>query len=222
MRIIRFLLPVVLFFSACSGEITDLDRSGLKGKVKSISENQYEAFHKDDRWSAGKPVMFGHRIMNYNKEGFYMKSFVLSGAGDTIGYTTSRHEGGDLVEETFRSVDGRIARTILERVSDEQVNFEMWEGERLHYEGANYNDSKGKTVKQARVVNGVEEFSYYLYEKDLMVESYQENGYGVRSGTQIFEYTKFDDQGNWTTQLIYLTKDKIVPEMLTKREYEYY
>ncbi|MEN8157598.1 MAG: hypothetical protein ABFS10_11665 [Bacteroidota bacterium] len=222
MRNLLFLLPVILSLSACSGEITDLDRSGLKGEVKRITEHQYEAFHKDDRWTAGKPVMFGHRIMNYDKDGLYMKSFVLSEGGDTIGYTTCRHEGGDLVEETFHSADGRTARTILERVSDEQVNFEMWEGERLHYEGANYYDSKGRTEKQARVVNGVEEFSYYVYEKDLMVESYQENGSGVRSGTQIFEYTEFDDKGNWTTRLIYLTKDKIVPEMLTKREYEYY
>ena len=216
-----FILALIL--SSCSGGNSDLVKAGLKGNVSSVIEHQYEAVHKDDGWETGKPGMYGHRIIQYDTDGNYVKSLALTHAGDTIGYTKVRWEDGEKVEESFHSlVDGRTTRTLMERVSEEQVNFEVWEGENLHYEGASYFDSKGRVLSQVRVVNEREVTNRFEYDKNLMVKSYQEELSGEITVTQLYEYTEFDEKGNWTKRLIYLTEDRIVPEVITTREYQYY
>lgn len=215
-----FVLAVLL--SSCSGGNSDLAKAGLKGDVSSVIEHQFEAVHKDDGWVTGKPGMYGHRITEYDVEGKYVKSLALTHTGDTIGYTKVRWEDGEKVEEIFHSmIDRRTTRTIMERVSEQQVNFEVWEGETLHYEGASFFDSRGRVLRQVRVVNEREVMNHFVYDKDLMVKSFQEELSGDVSGTQLFEYTEFDENGNWTKRLIYLTEDRIVPEVITTREYRY-
>jgi len=102
----------------------------------------------------------------------------------------------------------------MERVSDEQVNFEVWEGETLHYEGASFFDSRERLVRQVRVVDNREVMNHFVYDKGLMVKSFQEELSGEVSGTQLYEYTEFDEEGNWTKRLIYPTEDRIVPEVI--------
>lgn len=216
------LFILVLILGSCSGGDSDLAKAGLKGNVSSVIEHQYEAVHKDDGWETGKPGMYGHRIIQYDKEGKYVKSLALTHTGDTIGYTKVRWEDGEKVEESFHSMlDGRTTRTLMERVSEDQVNFEVWEGETLHYEGASYFDSKGRVLSQIRVVNEREVTNRFEYDKSLMVKSYQEELSGEITGTQLYEYTEFDEKDNWTKRLIYLTEDRIVPEVITTRAYEY-
>lgn len=217
-----FILSFVLALTSCSGGDSDLAKSGLKGDISSIIVHQFEAVHRDDQWVEGKPVSYGHRIIQYDTEGSYVKSLALSHSGDTIGYTTVRKENGETVEEVFHSLmNGRSTRTIMERVDDRQVNFEVWEGERLHFEGASYYDSRGRLVSQVRVVENREVMNHFVYDKGLMVKSFQEELNGEISGTQLYEYTEFDQNGNWTKRLIYPTNDRIVPEMITTRVYQY-
>ena len=134
----------------------------------------------------GRPGMYGHRIIQYDAEGNYVKSLALNYAGDTIGYTTVRRENGEKVEEVFHSLlDGRTTRTIMERVNEKQVNFEVWEGETLHFEGASYFDSRGRLVSQVRVVDEREVINHFVYDKGFMVKSFQEELTGEISGTQL-------------------------------------
>lgn len=217
------LLAVMFLLASCSGGETDLDRSGLKGKVSSIIERQFRAVHKDGNWVAGDPVYSGCQVRNYSRDGFYVESIALAGSGDTLGFSRCRRVDGEMIEESFHSVmENRTTRTLFERVSDEQVNFEVWEGEQLHYEGASYNDSKGRVVRQIGVVNDLEVVNYFVYEKNLLVEHYQEDLSGNRTITQHYEYIDFDDQGNWTSRLIYVGEEKITPEVVGTREYLYY
>ena len=178
--------------------------------------------HKDDGWHPGKPGVYGHRIIQYDAGGNYIKSLALNHLSDTIGYTEVRKENGETVEEVFRSMlDGRTTRTLMERVDDSQVNFEVWEGEILHFEGASYFDSRDRLVRQVRVVDNREVMNHFVYDKGLMVKSFQEEQTGEVSGTQLYEYTEFDEEGNWTRRLIYPTDDRIVPEVITVRTYQY-
>ena len=217
-----FLFIWIVILSSCSGGGSDLDKAGLNGNISSVVENQYEAVHKDDGWVAGKPGVYGHRVIQYDSEGNYMKSLALTHTGDTIGYTTVRKEDGETVEEVFHSLqNGRTTRTIMERVSDKQVNFEVWEGEKLHFEGASYFDSKERIVSQVRAVDDREVINHFVYDKGLMVKSFQEELTGEITGTQLYEYTEFDEEGNWTKRLIYPTEDRIVPEVITIRTYHY-
>ncbi|HER08341.1 MAG TPA: hypothetical protein ENO20_05455 [Bacteroides sp.] len=223
---IRAVIPLYLMLillCSCSGPSGDLDEAGLKGKVKSITEHQYDARHEAGSWVPGDPSFYGHRIIHYDKDGVYTKSIALSAFNDTTGYTTCRREGGELVEEKYVStVEDRTTRSLMERVSDEQVNFEVWEGDRLYYEGANYFDARGRISRQIRVVNDLEVTNHYVYEKDLLVENYQLDHTGQRTLTQLYEYVEFDGKGNWTRKLVYVGTEKIVPDLVVTREIEYY
>ncbi|RPI42404.1 MAG: hypothetical protein EHM46_05230 [Bacteroidetes bacterium] len=195
----------------------------LTGKVKSVVEHQYEATLEDGRWVAGDPSFIGHWVMNYDRDGNYMESVALNYQGDTAGHSVVERKDGKIVEEEFHSVHlKRTTRTILEWVSDEQANFEIWEGEVLHYEGANFYDSRGRILRQIRHANGQEITNHYKYEKDLLVENYHEDLDGNRTFTQQYEYQDFDRKGNWTTRLIYAGGEKITPDLVVKREIEYY
>ncbi len=217
------MLVVISLLSACSSGSNDLDRSGLKGKVKSVKELQFEPTYENDHWVAGKPSVYGSRMVNYDKDGLYTGSFSLGRGGDTTGISTCKRENGEMVEENFLSTyDRTTSRTLLERVSAEQVNFEVWKGNQLMYEGANFFDSKGRILKQVQVGNDREVTVYHVYEKDLLVENYREEITGERTATQLYEYDNFDDQGNWTVKLIFVGEDKITPELIITRELTYY
>lgn len=222
MKNVFFILSLALILNSCGSGDSDLAKSGLKGDISSVIVHQYEAVHKDDQWVKGKPAAYGHRILEYDAEGSYVKSLALTHTGDTIGYTTVRKENGETVEEVFHSlVNGRTTRTLMERVDERQVNFEVWEGETLHFEGASYFDSRGRLVSQVRVVDNREVVNHFVYDKGLMVKSFQEELSGEISGTQLYEYTEFDEKGNWTKRLIYPSEDRIVPEVITTRVYQY-
>jgi len=211
-----------LFLLSCSSGDSDLSKRRLKGEVSMITETQHEAIHKNDQWTPGKSL-YGKRIIRYDKAGMYQGTAILTDAGDTLGITRIRREDGEMVEEVFRSsVNGRSTRTIMDKVSDEQTNFEVWEGDAQRYEGAFFYDSRGRTIRQVQVYDDMEESTYFVFEKDLVVESYQENEQGSRTNTQLFEYPEFDETGNWIKRLVYLDEDRIVPEVITLRNYTYY
>jgi len=128
-----------------------------------------------------------------------------------------------MVEEQFIATLGnRRSKTIMERVSDKQVNFEVWDGDELYYEGANYFDSKGRISKQIGVIEEKEYTNYFVYEKNLIVENYQEGMDGQRISTNLFEYETFDETGNWTLKYVYTTDEKLQPAYVITRELAYY
>lgn len=224
MKILHFpILIILMVLTSCSGDINDLDRSGLKGKVKSIKETQYEARHKDGKWVAGNLIIPGYRIVNYDQNGLYLELLSMGSDGDTAAIASCKRENGEMVEENYRTLfSNQTSRTILERVSKNQVNFELWKDSQLQYEGANYFDSKGRLVRQVQVVNDREVVMHHIFEKNLLVESYQEELDGSRSATRKYEYETFDEAGNWTMQLVYMEEDKITPKVVIKRELTYY
>jgi len=219
-------LPLLLLFSlliSCSSGSNDLSRSGIKGYVKSTKEQQFKATYQDDRWIAGDPSPMGVRVVNYDRDGLYVESFSLSTGGDTLGISKCKRENGELVEDNYFSrIDRKTTRTLRERVSDEQVNFEVWQDNQLIYEGANYFDGRGRITKQVQVGGDREVAIHHVYDKNLLVEHYREEVTGERTATQLYEYNDFDDKGNWTVKLIYVGEEKIKPEMVTTREIAYY
>ena len=225
------LLISLAFLVSCSGGPNDLGRNGLKGKVRTTMEFQCDATYENEQWVAGIDCENGYRAVEYDEDGFYRKAYNMADCGDTTRLSTTRRENGELVEETHFSriqmtpVHSRmvpVSRTVMDRVSDEQVNFEVWQDEQLRFEGTTYYDSKGRVDRQVQVVNNREVIVHHVYEKNLLVEIFQEELDGSRSGTQQYEYTEFDDQGNWTLRLIYNGEEKITPELTITRVLEYY
>lgn len=184
---------------------------------------QFTATYEGDRWVAGDPSRFGGRIVNYDRDGNYTETYTINSRGDTTGIATCKRENGEMVEEThMNTYNQTTTRTILERVSGDQVNFEVWREDQMLYEGANYFDGKGRVLRQVQVGGEREITIHHIYEKDLLVEHYQEEVTGERTATQLYDYDDFDDQGNWTVRLVYLGTEKIKPELVITRELEYY
>lgn len=223
-------LIIVLY--SCSGDVPDLMNSGLKGPVKSFKEVRCDPTYSNDKWVAGKPLGNDYRVVHFDREGSFIESYSLGTQGDTLGKSTcTRDKNGDIVEEVFftkfwltpkESRMYQTSRTVLERVSDDQVNFEVWKGEQRVNEGANFYDKKGRLIRQVHVVSGQEMTVHYMYEKGLLVENYQEDIHGNRNATQLYAYDNFDDRGNWTLKLIYVDEDMIAPDVAINREIEYY
>ncbi len=233
MRPISLLTLLALFFIlfSCSGETNELDRLGLKGKVKSIKEVQCDATFEDDMWVAGNNCSGGYRVINFTPQGYYTNILTFDNRNDTVGLAKIKYEAGEMVEEVYyqrmpltpkHSKMARSSRTMMDRVSPDQVNFEVWKGEALLFEGATYFDSKGRIEKQVQVIKDREVMVHHVYEKDLLVENYQMELDGTRSATQLYDYVDFDDQGNWTVKLIYVGDEKISPEVAVTRKFEYY
>jgi hypothetical protein len=233
MRPISLVTLLVLLFSlfSCSGENTELDRLGLKGQVKSIKELQCDATYENDMWVASDNCSGGYRLINFDPQGYYVNILTMDQRNDTLGMAKVIYENGDMVEEVYyqkmpltpkhsKLVPG--SRTVMARVSDDQVNFEVWQGDALVFEGATYYDSKGRIEKQVQVIKNREVMVYHVYEKDLLVENYQMELDGTRSATQLYDYVEFDTQGNWTVKLIYVGEEKISPEVAVIRKLEYY
>lgn len=188
-----------------------------------MTEHQFEATLEDGKWVAGNPSFIGHRIMNYDRDGNYLETVALNHQGDTTGHSVIERRDGKIVEEEFYSIHmRRNTRTILEWVSENQANFEIWEGEVLQYEGANFYDNRGRILRQVRIVGGEEVTNHYVYEKSLLVENYHEDMGGSRTFTQVYGYQEFDRKGNWTIRLIYAGGEKITPDLVVTRKIEYY
>ena len=224
-------LAALSFLLSCSGDIKDAGRSGLVGKVKSFKEVRCDPTRSGDKWVAGDPLADDYRVVNFDKDGNFLESFSIAVNGDTLGKSTCVRENGDIVEEVFYSrfwltpKESRMhqtSKTVLERVSDEQVNYEVWKGDQRASEGANFYDSKGRLIMQVQVRNNLEETMHYVYEKHLLVENYKESMTGQRTVTQLYEYDDFDKHGNWRLMLIYVDNEKIVPDVAIRREIEYY
>jgi hypothetical protein len=228
-RIFVFFISVLLV--SCSGGSNDLVRHGLKGKVLSTSEFQCEATHENGEWVASVECADSYWVVEYDTEGNYTQAYTMSECGDTTSLTTPRRENGELVEESYYTRVNLtpkhhkmmlISRTVMDKASENQVNFEVWQNEQLRYEGATYYDSKGRIDRQVQVVNNQEVIVHNVYEKNLLVEMWQESLDGRRLATQLYEYTAFDDQGNWTLRLVYPGDEKITPQFAIERVIEYY
>jgi hypothetical protein len=225
-------LSIMILFSSCSGDSSELLNSGLKGSVKSFKEVRCDPTHTNGKWIAGKPLVNDYRVVHFDRDGLFQESFSLGTNGDTLGKSTCiRDENGEMVEELFftqfwltpkESRMYQTSKTVLERVADDQVNFEIWKGDERLNEGANYYDKKGRLIRQVQVVNNQEMTIHYVYEKNLLVENYREDINGKRNATQLYSYDQFDDEGNWTLKLIYVDEDMIAPDVAIKREIEYY
>ena len=228
-RLLLFFLSAALV--SCSGGSNDLARHNLKGNVKSISEFQCDATYENDTWVAGVDCFDGYRVVEYDQSGIYLQTYTMSGCGDTTSLTSIKRDNGDIVEESYftrRNLTPKhhtmvqVSRTVMDRVSDEQVNFEVWQNNQLRFEGATYYDSKGRIERQVQVVNNREVIVHHVYEKNLLVEMWQEELDGTRSATQLYDYSEFDQHGNWTLRLVYPGDEKITPEFVIERVIEYY
>lgn len=227
-------VPVLLLLAllvSCSGGNNDLAHNGLKGKVKETRDFQCNATYENEEWVPGIECENGFRVVQYDDSGKFIQAFNMSDCGDTTTLSTTKRVNGEVVEELYynrfyltpvHSKMVLVTRTVMDKVSEDQVNFEVWQEDRLLYEGATYFDSKGRIEREVKAVDNRQVILHYVYSKNLLVEMWQEELDGTRSATQQYEYTEFDEQGNWTLRLVYNGEEKITPDLAITRLLEYY
>ncbi len=226
----KYLILLPLLLASCSGRVSDLKRDGLKGDVKSVTETQCQPTYQEDQWVAGESIE-GRSVSRYSLDGRLLERFVINRTGDTTAMVVPRYENGELVEEVYYSrmyLTPRHSkllestRMVLDRVSDKQVNFEEWNGDRLLNQGATYFNNRGRVNRRIQVMDDRQVTYHYVYDNNLLVENYREETSGERSGTKLFEYREFDRRGNWTECLVYIDQEKIKPDVVIRREMTYY
>jgi len=224
-------LIAFLFLFSCSSKINDKGRSGLKGRVLSVKEIRCDPVRSNDKWVAGESLAQDFRILCFDKKGNLIKSYKVNMEGDTVTSTTSVHENGDMVREVFysreevsptESIMIESNRIEYDRVSEEQVNWNIWKGDQQTGHGATYYDRMGRIVMQKQVRYNTEETLHYIYDKILLMEHYREDMSGNITVRQFFDYDDFDKHGNWKLMLIYPDADKIIPDFVISREIDYY
>ncbi len=113
---------------SCSGEVTDRDRTGLNGKVKSFKEIRCDPTYTDDKWVAGEPLTNDYRMVYFDEDGNFTESYSIGTMGDTIGKSVCKRENGEIVEEVFYTrfwltpKESRMyptCKTVLERVAED-------------------------------------------------------------------------------------------------------
>lgn len=196
-----------------------------------VREIQCDADYENQQWVRGENCARDFRVIMFDPDGNYERTLTMNEQGDTLAMTTVKRENGEIVEEIYyvreyltpkHSVLSPVSRILMDRASEEQVNFEIWQHDQMSFEGANYYDSKGRLERQAQLVNNRQVMVHNVYEKDLIVEMYREERDGSRSGTQLYEYAEFDKQGNWTLRLVFSGEDKITPDLALSREITYH
>ena len=224
------LLLILALLASCSGASGDLDLYGLKGNVHIVKEYQCDPTYEEEQWVAGSECAREYRVVEFDEQGQFVRSMTMDNYGDTLAMNTVKRENGMVVEEIYyirerltpkHSRMVPVSRTIKDRISEREENFEIWQQDQLRFEGATYYDSKGRIERQVQVVNNREVMVHNVYDKDLRVEMYQEESDGRRSATQLYDYGSFDDNGNWTLRLVYVGEEKIAPELAITREITY-
>ena len=222
------LIPVLL--TSCSGTSGDLVLHGLKGHVHLVKEYQCDPTYEGEQWVAGSECTSEYRLDEFDEQGRFVRSMTMDEYGDTLAMNTVKREDGLVVEEIYfisQRLTPRhsrlvpVTRTIKDRISKNEENFEIWQQDQLKFEGATYYDSKGRIERQVQVVNNREVMVHHVYDRDLRIEMYREESNGMRSATQHYEYVSFDEKGNWTLRLVYVGEEKIAPELAITREITY-
>ena len=63
------IMLILALMASCSGGINDLDRNGLKGKVKETREFQCNPTYENQQWVASENCVEGYRVVEYDNIG---------------------------------------------------------------------------------------------------------------------------------------------------------
>ncbi len=205
-KIILVILSVLCLVSCNQSEKkNDLTEENLKGKVKSITENTYEAVDKFGQIEKGDVLVDSSAVYTddgrfkiYNEKGNKIEENYYNSNGRLYSKTTYKYdEKGNMIEDNFYdSNDGSLIYKNTYKY-DEKGN----KIEKYHY------DEDGK-------------FNYkYTYKYDEKGNIIEENHYDS-NGRLDSKYTyEYDKNNNWTQRIEY---KNTIPHRITERIIEYY
>ena len=222
-----FILISILFLCSCSSSTkNDLTLIGLKGKVKSSEEKNYQAKKESGKWICGDERQDYHRCyIKLDNDGNYREIKYLDSKGNLALRMTPKREKGKIVEEIFYNERGEVNNVFKYNfISDNEIETKLY-AKNVEGSGKIYREN-GRNVKC---------YYSYVFERDTIVYNstweYNKDGrmtrYIVKDKTgkittyERYEYLEYDKEGNWTKKLIY-NKDNPQPQYISTRKIEYY
>ena len=204
-KIILVILSVLCLVSCNQSEKkNDLTEENLKGKVKSITENTYEAVDKFGQIEKGDILVDSSAVYTddghfkiYNEKGNKIEENYYNSNGSLIYKTTYKYdEKGNKIEENYYNSNGRLYSKTTYKYDEKGNKIEEY-----HY------DEDGK-------------FNYkYTYKYDEKGNNIEKNNYDS-NGRLDSKYTyEYDKNNNWTQRIEY---KNTIPHRITERIIEYY
>ena len=205
-KIILVILSVLCLVSCNQSEKkNDLTEENLKGKVKSITENTYEAVDKFGQIEKGDILVDSSAVYTddgrfkiYNEKGNKIEENYYNSNGRLYSKTTYKYdEKGNMIEDNFYdSDDGSLIYKNTYKYDEKGNKIEEY-----HY------DEDGK-------------FNYkYTYKYDEKGNNIEKNNYDS-NGRLDSKYTyEYDKNNNWTQRIEY---KNTIPHRITERIIEYY
>ena len=228
-KIILVILSVLCLVSCNQSEKkNDLTEENLKGKVKSITENTYEAVDKFGQIEKGDVLVDSSAVYTddghfkiYNEKGNKIEENYYNSNGSLIYKNTYKYdEKGNKIEENYYNSNGRLYSKTTYKY-DEKGNI-------IEKNGHNYDGSYKITYKYDEKGNNIEQNNYkydgsflykYTYKYDEKGNNIEKNNYDS-NGRLDSKYTyEYDKNNNWTQRIEY---KNTIPHRITERIIEYY
>ena len=205
-KIILAILSVLCLVSCNQSEKkNDLTEENLKGKVKSITENTYEAVDKFGQIEKGDVLVDSSAVYTddghfkiYNEKGNKIEENYYNSNGRLYSKTTYKYdEKGNMIEDNFYdSDDGSLIYKNTYKYDEKGNKIEEY-----HY------DEDGK-------------FNYkYTYKYDEKGNIIEENHYDSNGRLDSKHTYEYDKNNNWTQRIEY---KNTIPHRITERIIEYY
>ena len=205
-KIILVILSVLCLVSCNQSEKkNDLTEENLKGKVKSITENTYEAVDKFGQIEKGNVLVDSSAVYTddgrfkiYNEKGNKIEENYYNSNGRLIYKNTYKYdEKGNIIEENYYNSNGRLYSKATYKYDEKgnmiEDNFYDSDNGSLIYKNTYKYDEKGNNIEK---------------------NNYDSNG--RLDSKHTYEY---DKNNNWTQRIEY---KNTIPHRITERIIEYY
>ena len=205
-KIILVILSVLCLVSCNQSEKkNDLTEENLKGKVKSITENTYEAVNKFGQIEKGDVLVDSSAVYTddgrfkiYNEKGNKIEENYYNSNGSLIYKNTYKYdEKGNKIEENYYNSNGRLYSKTTYKY-DEKGNM---------IEDNFYDSDDGSLIYKN---------TYKYDEKGNIIEENHYDSNGRLDSKYTYEY---DKNNNWTQRIEY---KNTIPHRITERIIEYY
>ena len=204
-KIILVILSVLYLVSCNQSEKkNDLTEENLKGKVKSITENTYEAVDKFGQIEKGNVLVDSSAV--YTDDGRF-KIY---------------NEKGNKIEENYYNSNGRLYSKATYKYDEKgnmiEDNFYDSDDGSLIYKNTYKYDEKGNKIEEYHYDEDGK-FAYkYTYKYDEKGNNIEKNNYDSNGRLDSKHTYEYDKNNNWTQRIEY---KNTIPHRITERIIEY-
>ncbi|MEM6718140.1 MAG: hypothetical protein AAF611_02390 [Bacteroidota bacterium] len=231
----KSILLVVFVVGICTScsQKSDLAIFGMKGNVKSCNETHFIAVKKSGEWQAGNPSeLGGNNEVLFAENGKYQQITFFDSSNQLIEKMIPQRKDGEIVKENRYDRNGKLVGTItLTYVSSSKMEFENVTEKGVKLAKGVSALEKGRIASQEIEIFDLDgslrdtilvEFTYDA--NGNLIKQKQTNKEGQIIFDHRFEYSAFDEQGNWTKRLDYYeeTGDKEAPVKVVQRTFTYF